>query len=331
MTGHDHHHHHHHDHSSGFSLTWTVAYAAKGWQIKEGRLLICLIILLIGSSLYEILSGILKHEGYLISEGFHSLFQSFSVYIALIALSYSLNNSNPDKKCTFGYGRTQVVIAFGNAIFGFFVNIFGIFEIFHHLIEGNSEILGSFPVHALMIKVIIEILIYLGLSNYSKNELQTSVSDNLGVISIQCLGLIISECLYITNFYVDFTSLSQFNFPVHVINPSLNALWILISLCLLKPYITKNGRILLMCAPSGDIREEIIKKFREISILEGVREIKNEKLWMINEGALVCSIVIVIEKGAKGETVLEKSQEILNVFSHLNIEIELENTDLTVS
>jgi len=168
----------------------------------------------------------------------------------------------------------------------------------------------------------------MGLAKYmGTNEKRTPIYDNLGVIAIQCLGLIITESLYMMNFYIE---THEFAVPLNVIKPALNATWILACLCLLQPYIFRNGKILLLCAPKGNLKADIEKKLREISILEGVIKIKSEKIWMLTGDLLAGSISLLIHNEANSQEITMKSQDIMNgIIQHLAIEIISEKEDVS--
>jgi len=286
--------------------------------------LICFILLLTTSCFFEIASGIIQAESFLISEGFRSGFDALCVYVALVGLSFDINNPNPDKKYAFGYGRTQIVTAFGNAIFTLFTNLFALLEAVHHLYGGHSENHMLFANELLIFKILIEILIYFGLiKSIRKDDKSSTISDNIGIIAIKCLGFVITESLILVDSYILY---DEIGIPLYTFVPILNILWILVCMGLLRPYVVRNGKILLLSAPSGNMRTEIEKKLREISILEGVVSIKSEKFWMVTSSTLAGSVLISVERNANPQSIIMKSRDCLSkLIEYFTIELVVED------
>ncbi|CAG9321015.1 unnamed protein product [Blepharisma stoltei] len=315
--GHDHHHHHHGD---ALSFTWTFTYAAKAWNHPEGKLLITFVCVLIGSCIFEIASGTFNSDSRLVSDGFRSGFHGLSVYAGLIGLAYGLNHDKPDKKCTFGYDRTQIVVAFGNAIFGFFIGIFELLESMHELANGPRAHTGTDSLFLLFFKVIFEAFIYVNIRKFMDNNgNRPPIYDNLGVIAIQCFSAFVSESLYLIS---TFLNLEEAIFPFYCIEPLLNSLWTISTIFMLKPYLFRNGNILLLKSPLGKAKDLLVKKEREVSLIEGVQSIKSEKVWMLTANSLVGAIKLSIHEGSDPSVIIQKTHEILSgVIEHLNIEV----------
>ena len=116
-------------------------------------------------------------------------------------------------------------------------------------------------------------------------------NDNLGVASLHCLGLLITDLIRCFSLYFEFECLS---YPFYLTESILNIFWVIALLCLIKPYLSRNGKILLLTSPIGKNKELLVKKIREISLIEGVVSVKEEKMWMIDNFEMVGSIKIEV-------------------------------------
>lgn len=312
-----HHHHHHHDHDDKTSFKFFFTYATSGWKIFEGKVLIIYSSLLGISSSIEIFSGLYLQDSHVATEGFHTLFHALCIWAAMIALAYGINHPNPDKSASFGYARAQVIAAFGNSIFALFIGFFALFEAVHEII--SEEISDSNPeiMPILFGKLALHIVFFLHLRGFLFDN-DKLPNDNLGIVALHCLGLLTTDLIRVFSLYFEFECMA---YPLYHTESGLNILWVLILMCMVRPYLYKNGRILLMCSPSGKYKEILLKKIREISLIEGVVSVKEEKMWMLNNQEIVGSLKIEVH--GEGKNVAAKAEEILNgVLSFVVIEVE---------
>jgi len=329
----EHHHHHHghshshshchgHSHELGVPVAWTCTYAAKAWDQQEGKLLIVLTSLLVLSSGYQTLCGFMNSDTHLVSEGFHSLFHALGAWGALVALSYSSQHTLPDSRCNFGYERPQLVIAFGNAVFAIFIGAFALIEALQQVFiheHGAPTILIWF----LVFKTVIEALIFERLRQYVKHtESNPPVFENLGVIALHCLGLLVNDSITVLAAFFD---LHEAEFPWKVAPHLLVIVWVLVYLYLLVPYVSRNGRVLLLCSPEGKLKDTLVKKMREVSFLEGVSSIKDEKIWMLSSTTLAGHVTLRVHEDAQPKSIVQKTREILTpVVEFLTVEVCLD-------
>ena len=312
----DHHHHHHH-HDDQISLSFYFTYASFGWKIPEGKLLIIYSSLIGISSIIELGFGIYTGDSHVVSEGFHTLFHGMCIWTAMIALAYTINHSEPDDHCSFGYSRAQIVAAFGNSIFLFFIAFFALFEAVHEIIsetisDSNSDIL---PLIATKILLHSLFFFYLRTNLF---ESEKNSNDNLGVVALHSLGLLITD---IIRGFSLFFELECMAYPIYQTESILNIIWVAALLYLVKPYFYRNGKILLLCTPTGKNKENLVKKIREVSLIEGVVGVKEEKMWLMNNQEMVGSLKIEVH--GDGKNVVPKAKEILKgILSHVAIEIE---------
>ena len=300
----DHHHHHHH-HDSESSLSFFFTYASTGWTSSEGRTLIIYSAILLASSVFEVGFGFSTSDSHVVSEGFHTLFHALCIWAAMIALSYSSKHEKADSFCPFGYSRAQVIAAFGNSIFVLFISFYSFFEAAHEILSGepsdsNQDLLKIFAG-----KLLIHCLFFLHLWPYLFGKSRNS-NDNLSVVALHCLGLLVTELIRVVSLYFEFEC---YAYPLFHTESVLNILWIVGVLALIRPFLARTGSILLLCSPAGKLKEGIMKRIREISLVEGVVGVKDERLWMINANEVVGSIKVEVHGEGKG--VVARTQDIM--------------------
>lgn len=315
----DHHHHHHH-HAEESSLKFFLTYASTGWSLYEGKILIFYSAMLVASSVYEVFTGFQTLDSHTVSEGFHTLFHAICIWGAMIALSYSSKHESADKFCPFGYSRAQIIAAFGNLIFIFFINFFSFFEAIHELVtdepsDTNQSLLSTFS-----LKLLIHCLFMIHLYPYILSK-EKYTNDNLGVAGLHCLGLLGTELIRVLSLYFE---LSQLAYPLYHSEAILNILWMIVMIVIITPFAVRTGNILLLCSPNGRVKENIQRKIREISLIEGVVVVKEEKIWMLNNSDVVGSVKIEVHGDGKG--IVGKTQEIMKGTTSVFI-VEVENSD----
>ena len=297
--------HHHHHHDSETSLSFFFTYASTGWTSAEGRILLIYSVILITSSIFEIIFGFNTSDSHVVSEGFHTIFHALCIWSAMIALAYSSKHEKADSFCPFGYSRAQVIAAFGNSIFILFISLYSFFEAVHEILSGeasdsNQELFKMFTG-----KLFIHCLFFIHLWPYLFGKSRNS-NDNLSVVALHCFGLLVTEMIRVVSLYYEFESSA---YPMHYTEQILNVLGIFVVLVLIRPFLYRTANILLLCSLKGKIKEGIMKKIREISLVEGVVGVKDERLWMINANEVVGSIKVEVHGEAKG--VVAKTQEIM--------------------
>jgi Co/Zn/Cd efflux system component len=255
-----------------------------------------------------------------VSEGFHTLFHALCIWAAMIALSYTSKHESPDHFCPFGYSRAQIITAFGNSIFILFISFYSFFEAAHEILSGeasdsNQELLKIFSV-----KSLIHSLFFIHLWPYLFGKFRF-LNDNLGVVALHCLGLLVTELIRVFSLYFEFECLA---YPLYHTEAALNIVWIIVACLLIRPFLIRNGNILLLCSPSGKTRENIHKKIREISLVEGVVAVKEEKFWMINSSDVIGSFKVEVH--GEGKNVVSRTQEIMKGTT-TSLVVEIEKSD----
>ena len=313
----DHHHHHHHGHGESASLGFLFSHASIGWRVFEGKLLILYSGLLSISSFLEVLYGLYTGDSHVVTEGFHTLFHGLCIWAAMVALAYSIDHPHPDKSCSFGYSRTQVVAAFGNSIFAFFIGFFAMFEAIHEIVSETISDSNSNLLSVILAKIVLHSLFFFYLRVHLFDS-DKSENDNLGVVAIHSLGLLVTDAIRGFSLYFELECMA---YPIFHTESALNIIWVIVLLCIVKPYLVRNGKILLLCTPTGKNKELVVKKIREISLIEGVVSVKEEKVWMINNNDIAASLKIEVHGDEK--LIVAKAKEILkNAFAYNAIEID---------
>ena len=192
----------------------------------------------------------------------------------MVALAYSYTHSSPNQKYSFGYSRAQIIAAFGNSIFGFFIGLFAMFEAIHEIVSETISDSNSDLLPVIFCKIVVHSYFFFHLRVFLfENEKDSN--DNLAVVTLHCLGLLVTDL--IRGFSL-FFELECSGYPFYHTESFLNIVWVVFLLALLYPYIYRSGKILLLCAPCGKNKELLVKKIREISLIEGVVAVKEEKM-----------------------------------------------------
>jgi Co/Zn/Cd efflux system component len=310
-------HHHHHHHNEGLSLNFLCSSMTSGWKIFEAKLLMIYSMSLGVSSTFEIFYGLATSDSHIVTEGFHTLFHALCIWAAMIALSYESTHKSPDKKYSFGYNRVQVISAFGNSIFAFFIAFFALFEAIHNIFTEKASDSNPNLLPIIISKIFLHSLFFFYIKEKLFDNEKTS-NDNLAVVALHCLGLLITDLIRASSLYFE---LECFAYPLYHTESVLNILWVFILLMLIKPRLYRNGRILLLCSPQGKHKELLEKKIREISLIEGVVSVKEDKVWMLNNLDMVGSLTIEVH--GDGKHIVGRAKDILKgTLTFVTVELE---------
>jgi Co/Zn/Cd efflux system component len=94
------------------------------------------------------------------------------------------------------------------------------------------------------------------------------------------------------------------------IDIAFNGFVLIITLILCRPVLRNTGLVMLQSFPLKD-EEFISSVLREISVVEGVLNIKEKKFWGLHWGYLVCSLKILVRNDVNKEESLNDIQQIL--------------------
>ncbi|HPP04605.1 MAG TPA: cation diffusion facilitator family transporter [Spirochaetota bacterium] len=215
----------------------------------------------------EIVGGILSRSLSLLSDSLHNLSDTFSILLSYFAIKISKKPN--DIKRTFGYKRSEIIVAFVNSSTLVVIAIWLIIEAIKRfykpeIIDSNLMIvIATIGFFGNLISIIM-------LNKESKNNLNIKSSFlHLVGDTVSSIGVIIGAVL------IKF-------FNIYFIDPILT---ILISLYILKEaieIILKTINILMQASPDIDF-EEIKKK---IELINGVKNIHHIHCWMINENTI---------------------------------------------
>lgn len=218
-----------------------------------------------------------------------------------------------------------MIAAFGNGIFALFIALFELFEITQEVSSGMGSAVHTNIQLFFIMKISVEGYIFYKLREFHPHSLHMSpLSENMGVVFLHIFGLIVIDSINLVSGIFEFDS---YAFPIYLIDSLLSVTWLGIMIYLLTPYISRNGRVLLLCSPSERQRDMVLKKMREVSFIEGVVHVQSEKIWMLSANKLVGSIVLNVHDDADFTLISNNATEVLStVLDCVNIEISVETT-----
>ncbi len=138
-----HHSHHHHSHTKNV----------------RGKKMLWVTLLNFSITIVQIVGGIVSNSLSLISDAIHNLGDSSAIFIAFLAGRYA--RKKPDAKKTFGYKRTEILVALFNAIVLIVICVYLFFEAYKRLVnpepvEGNVMLtVAVFGLLANLVSVVI--------------------------------------------------------------------------------------------------------------------------------------------------------------------------------
>lgn len=318
-----HHHHHHHDHGS--LLCFATTYLIKGWQAgySEARWLTLFAIVIITLGALEVTQGFWTGVFHLITEGFHTILHGVCVAVAVLAMCYSRLHQLPDSKSSYGSHRAEIIAAFSNAVFLIFIAGFAVIEGMHTIFEDmpNSEPITANPI--LLLRAIAELVIFLRVvHHFDRKEVMTPTQQNLGVLTLHLVGMLLSDVISMGS---ELYGLHQHAGPERLVEPVVNMTWYIWAVAAVIPYITHNGKILLLCTPQGKIRGPLTKALRDVSFIEGVVSIRKQYFWMLTDTSIVGSLTLHVHNDANIAAIVTKCHSVLDpLIENLTVQVETE-------
>lgn len=261
--------------------------------------------------LYELYKGYLLKSHPIICDSVHGIIHIGSFLFALIAFTKARKGSN--LHYTYGYFRIETLSAFINAFLLLFLSAFAFIGKIHHYIEGHIGIEEGF-LGIDILKVVFNLVGVICFMRYRRKKgNDESHFENFhtlflhflldGLLNISNIVLFVYDWLYL--YKMEFF-LTGFIFTLTII--------------LIRPVLQRTGLILLQAFPIKD-EEFVSQVLREISVVEGVLNIKEKRFWGLHQGFLVCSMKILMRKDANKEESLKDIQGILKLkFQNVCIE-----------
>lgn len=261
---------------------------------------------------YEFSLGFLLKSLHLLSDSIHGIIHIGSFTFALIAFYISRKAANLNY--TYGYSRIETLSAFINAFFLVFLAAFAFMGRIHHIIEHYGHHFSEKNNDIFFIDVLktgfnvigaICFCRYASLKNSSKHEIPRNHShlQNFHTIFLHFfLDALFNFSNVVLYYYEVF-----FQYGMDI---AFSAIVLFLTILLCKRVLIHNGILLLQGFPIKD-EEFISSVLREISVVEGVLNIKEKKFWGMHSGYLVCSLKIVMRVDANREESLKDIHEIL--------------------
>lgn len=323
-SGHDHHHHHHHG-SQDSLLCFALNYVVKSWQagFSEARWLSLFALFITCLGALEVVQGVWTGVFHLITEGFHSVLHAVCVTTAVLAMGYSRLHQLPDSKSSYGSDRAEIITAFSNGVFLIFIAVFAIMEGSHTIWDEplNVEPITANPI--LLLRSITELVIFMRIAHYlDRKEVMTPTQQNLGVLSLHIAGMLVSDVI---SMGCELYGLHQHTGPLRLVEPVANIVWYLWAISSVIPYISHNGKLLLLCSPQGKARAALTKALRDVSFIEGVVAIRQQYFWLRTDSCVVGSLVLCVHHDANTSAVVTKCHSMLGALvENLTVQVETE-------
>ena len=255
------------------------------------------------------LVGVVTSSPTLTSLSFHTLFSSTALSFSLYAMVLS-RSSHPSSAYSYGMARHQLVAAFTNAIFLFFVSTFMVMELFHALVkgvEGGGEGEGGGGGGGVGWEVWVGLLVdVVGLALFSRWSTAGSAKDsrdlNCHSVFLFASSDVLQHLLALLSAALPVLSSSHALQPLH-----LQALSYLITsvlvLYLTLPLFSVTSQVLLHQTPPH-LRAQLERLLREISFHDGVLECRDAHFWQVSVGGpVVGSVHVRVRAGVDEEAV----------------------------
>lgn len=262
--------------------------------------------------IYEFSLGFFMKSLHLLSDSIHGIIHVGSFAFALIAFYISRRAANFNY--TYGYSRIETLSAFINAFFLVFLAAFAFMGRIHHIIEHFGHHFSAKNDDIFFIDVLktgfnaigaICFCRYARIRNSSKceNSHNNSHFQNFHTIFLH----------FFLDALFNFSNVGLYYYEVffrYGMDIAFSGIVLLLTIFLCKSVLVHNGILLLQGFPIKD-EEFISSVLREISVVEGVLNIKEKKFWGMHSGYLVCSLKIVMRHDTNREESLKDIHEIL--------------------
>ena len=261
-------------------------------------------------SLLQLLLGIATSSPPLTSDSFHTFFDCIAMSCSLYAILVSRRPFPSSSPFSYGMGRHQLVAAFTNAIFLYFVSTFLFIELFHSLTAGKADAAEESSPWSLRMVWLGLVVDAVGLCLFVRwhQVAQCVTSAELNAHSIFLFAA--SDSLQHTMALL--TALLPALSPS--LSPSLSHLSSLsflltsvVVLYLTTPLFTTTASTLLHCTPPH-LRHQLERTLREVSFHDGVLECRDAHWWQVGGGAgegegLVGSVHVRVRGGVDEDAV----------------------------
>ena len=272
--------------------------------------------------------GLLALSTHLTSLAFKQFFDctaiAFSLYSLLLTRSPSVSQSAaaPTAAYSYGYGRHELVAAFTNAIFLFFVATFTAIELFHALTSGEgseAELEGSGRW-----LVVLGLLLGVASAGLLLRWSSVSAARTSHDVNMHSLWLFaVNDC--ITH---GFTLLAAL---LPAISPSIHPASLTCLLYLTQassliyltiPLFTVSSSTLLQRTPPH-LQQQLDRAMRSVSFLDGVLEVRSSHFWCVGLEGCVGSVSVRVREGVDEAGVRREVRDVLGkCVTDLTVQVE---------
>lgn len=245
-------------------------------------------------SLIEIILGIISQSLALVSDAFHNLEDTASVFISYIAWVYSFKH--PTREKTYGYKRTEIIAAFVNSIFLIIISFFIIAEGVKRYFKPqpiNSDLMIYASLFAFLVNLVSAILIH----KDSHRNINWR-SAYLHMLGDAFFSLSVVVCAFF---------IKRFSF--YWLDPLLS--FIIGTVMIYQGWMIFKRTFNILMQSSAALDYEGIK--RDIESINGVKNIHHVHCWLNNENEIYFDAHIDIEDMpmSEGCVMLKKIEAIL--------------------
>jgi zinc transporter 5/7 len=292
---------------------------------------------------FQLLLGLILLDMEIITSSFHTAFDCIALFCAILALFKSRNKA-PSFDYSYGFDRFEVVSAFTNSIFLFFVGVFMAIETIHTYYDPPAADRQEIVLMGIAVVVdIIAMSLFLKWSqlpygdsnNSSAPNIYSSNSThsvhpahrqskghfyNMHSLWLHSIADFIAHIAFLIAASIRKTHGLQSSFALCY---ALTA-FLIVGLC--YPLFRCTAVILLQ-SRDDSISTSLDRSFRELSFYDGVLEVRECHVWTVSPGINVASLTLRVRADANEAAILHYVQNHLKKhIADLTVQIEKDQT-----
>ena len=266
-------------------------------------------------ALLTLIVGLFTLSTHLTSLAFKQLFDctaiAFSLYALLLTRTSLAGQPHPSPTAaySYGYGRHELVAAFTNAIFLFFVATFTAIELFHALTSGGGGEDGDGGWDWLVVVGLALGVASAGLLLRWSSALAARTSHDVNMHSLWLFA--VNDCTT-HGFTILAAILPAISPSIHA--GSLTALLYLTHATLIVyltlPLFTATSAVLLQRTPPH-LQQQLDRAMRSVSFLDGVLEVRSSHFWCVGLEGCVGSVSVRVREGVDEAGVRREVRDVL--------------------
>ena len=315
-------------HSKPLHISWSVPFLLSLLSSSDTQPSAVYLCIKLAYTLLTLTVGLLSLSTHLTSLAFKQLFDCTAILFSLYARI--LTRSGPSQPVSssaataysYGYGRHELVAAFTNAIFLFFVATFTAIELFHALTSGEgAEADGEGGGRWLVALGLGLAVVSGGLLLRWSNMASARTSHDLNMHSLWLFAVNDALAHGFTLLAVVLPALSP---SIH--SASLTCLLYLThaaSLVYLNiPLFSVSSGTLLQRTPPS-LQQQLDRGMRSVSFLDGVLEVRNSHFWAVGLDGCIGSVSVRVREGVDEAGVRREVRDVLGkCVTDLTVQVE---------